>query len=416
MAAWQRLLLLALPCVAASPISVARPSIHKVTDTKSFGEDSWHTEDGRRKQFVLACNGFADERPAFVGIRTEDFIAQEQDDATLHLAMHERGGVAHFLRAKNTSLVAQHRQVHHRTTADGAGSGERQVHHRTTLRGSADGAGSLHPELAKGGGAHRWATAASKDKARGGDTISNAFPVAYGSCQEYHVDLKGRRMFFVTPLSGSCLVSGDALSPMEETRDAVSQRFVLVLTQKSVGSPDCAVVGMSLDRGPGAGAREIVGHGGVSAELALVDAFIQDHPLVPYLEEDHEEDEEDHLQEPWELEEEKQGADLSLNAGSVVRLEDVMEKGPITQELLASRTLGLGQVYDVEPMEQHVILEDLRGSTMLDERDVTFEADQTYVGIRFGRAGNSSFPEKLGWFLLPTSSEPPKDPPAVPSL
>lgn len=403
MAAWQRWLLLALPCVAAGPtgISVVRPSIHAVT--KSFGEDAWHTKDGRRKQFVLACNGFADEKQALVGIRTEDFVAKEQDDATLHLPLHERGGMAHFLRAKNASLVAQ----------------QRQVHHRTTLRGSADGTGSLHPELAKGGGAHSFAKASSKDKARErgqGDTISDAFPLDYGTCKEYHVDLKGKRMFFVTPLSGSCLISGDALSIKEEQADEVSQRFVLVLTQKSVASKDCAVVAMSLDRGPGAGAREIAGHAGVSAELALVDAFIQDHPLVPYLDLEHEEDEEDHLQEPWELEEEKEGADLSLNAGSVVRLEDVMEQGPITQELLASRTLGIGQVYDVEPTTQHVILEDLRGSTMLDEKDVTFEADQTYVGIRFGRAGSKAYPEKLGWFVLPPSAMPPKDPPAIPAL
>mmetsp|Transcript_24292 Transcript_24292/g.61570 ORF Transcript_24292/g.61570 Transcript_24292/m.61570 type:complete len:392 (-) Transcript_24292:64-1239(-) len=373
--AWLPVLVLA--SATARPITVRRqPATVHEAGSQSWGGDPWFTKSGRRKQFVLACNGFADSRPAFVGVRTEDHIGAEAEAATLHLPLHERGGLAHLLRPR--ASLAQRRQRLRR--------------------------GSLIPELAKGGGAHSWALRkkGGESGGRGGDSFW-AKPLQYGACEEYHVDLTSRRMFFVTPEKGSCLLSGDAVTAQEEASDDFSQRFVVVLTQRARNSSDCAVVVMGLDRGPGAGAAEIAGGGGgVAAELAAIDAFTQEHPLVPYNDMEEPVDDED---------EEDAGADLALGAGAVLRLEDVVDKQSITTEVVASRTLGLGQVYDVEPKALHVILEDLRGSKMADEHDVTFEQDRTYVAIRLGRAGDTAFPEKLALIQLSQSAVPPEDPP-----
>merc|ERR1719195_1626472 len=84
-----------------------------------------------------------------------------------------------------------------------------------------------------------------------------------------------------------------------------------------------------------------------------------------------------------------------LESGVVVRMEDKIEPETITSEVIGSRTLGLSHVYTVEPKEFHIILEDLRGSHSFNWQDVSFESAHIYVGIRVGRAGDQSFPQRL---------------------
>jgi hypothetical protein len=118
----------------------------------------------------------------------------------------------------------------------------------------------------------------------------------------------------------------------------------------------------------------------MAAELAMLDAFAGS--AVPELAPGHSDDT-------------LSAEDHEDTADAVVRLEDIVEPDTIASEEVASRTIGLTGDYAVEAKDLHVILEDIAGGTEFDRRDVTFEANQTYVGMRIGRKGDEDFPERL---------------------
>jgi hypothetical protein len=93
------------------------------------------------------------------------------------------------------------------------------------------------------------------------------------------------------------------------------------------------------------------------------------------------------------------------DTGSAIRLEDVIDQRTIASEVVASRTLAIGQAYEVEPRDFHVVLEDFRGTRIHDNVDMAFAAGQTYVGVRLGRAGDAEYPEKLLMHLVGAASD-----------
>lgn len=251
--------------------------------------------------------------------------------------------------------------------------------------------------------------------------------LSYGQCEEYRVDLARFQLFFLPPGSSEDSVlsppepvsadpvdavlhdaSADSLAAfhrlsmrdlsqsshtdwrmharsfaMARQRD-IADSLVAVLAQEEASSPAAVVRSAAfVEQEPGTGQP--------TAELAALDGFAQ----APGESEG-----------PIEAElarmEKAQGLKpLSpLDSGAVVRLEDWIDAGSISSEVLGSRTMGLGASYSVEPGSFHLMLEDLRGSRMLDKRDVTFDAGRSYVAVRLGRGGDSHYPERLIYYCV----------------
>lgn len=226
--------------------------------------------------------------------------------------------------------------------------------------------------------------------------------IGYGTCEEYRTDFTHRRLFFMPPGNGSaeCDFNPTPAAHISELA-AFSQlpqqknnhlgplingnfaRLVVVLTQPVAVSTRCVASPVVLP----------TAHGdAMTAEIVVVDAFARKSPVDEGIEE-----------EELEMEEHDKELGLSplppLDIGSVIRLEDKIESWAIASEVVASRTLNPGQVYNVEPKEVHVVLEDVRGSHAFDFQDVNFESGHTYVGMRIGRADDTAaFPQKLSFY------------------
>lgn len=212
----------------------------------------------------------------------------------------------------------------------------------------------------------------------------------YGSCEEYYVDLRTRRLVFTDPGGHSnCeleLRPPPQAGQSQQHHPAEGQRFVAVLTRQLSSSPACAVLGREVPH-PGS-ARAPDGEMTVDlgvplgevptapGEFVLFDAFTHSDVTA--------EEEADGL-----------GVHSRSGAEAVVRLEDEIEASSITTETVSSRTLALDHAYGVEARRLHAVLEDLRGVHEFDRRDLEVEPRRTYIGVRLGVEGEPSFPQRL---------------------
>mmetsp|Transcript_35688 Transcript_35688/g.82954 ORF Transcript_35688/g.82954 Transcript_35688/m.82954 type:complete len:295 (-) Transcript_35688:138-1022(-) len=208
--------------------------------------------------------------------------------------------------------------------------------------------------------------------------------LAYGTCEEYHVDLVRRKLLFAAPVQGSGLCE---LRPPERGKDAKhgagSGRLAAALAQPEVASPHCAVHAVGLPRRHPASSTNRTHSPSIlePAELSIIDAFSKAAWNIGA----YPDAEADNVSRSLRLQPDE----------AVVRLEDKVEPETIATEVLGSRTLGLGHAYAVEPKDFHVVLEDVRGSHSFDWLDMAFEPAHTYVAVRMGRAGDVAYPQKL---------------------
>jgi len=193
--------------------------------------------------------------------------------------------------------------------------------------------------------------------------------MTYGTCQELHVDLVARRLLFLPPDRNAAPCA--FVSPVQGSDIHASGRFVAVLKRSSDNNAACEVEATTIDR---------LQHASVPAsEFALFDAF-SEAEVRPT-------DDLSHVQD--------RDIEIPYDGGALVRLEDTIEENRIASSVIAARNLDFGQVHAVEPKTLHVLLEDLRGSTLFDERDVSFKAHHSYIGVRIGLGSNPSFPQHL---------------------
>lgn len=81
---------------------------------------------------------------------------------------------------------------------------------------------------------------------------------------------------------------------------------------------------------------------------------------------------------------------------AVFRLEDKLDPElELSRQVVASRTLSLGRVYSAQPGPYHLILEDLKGSTMVGYEDISLAKGERYIMMRVGEPGSKEYPEQL---------------------
>lgn len=319
----------------------------------------------RKKQLVVACNGFPDGESATVGVRQQ---SSGQDSVTRLRKVFARGrlpldgqrvkhqlGIKPVLQAAPASSALA--QLHPFTTSPGS--------HSLRARRTHAPSGIVHPF----------------GQDADADVVVWSRQLAYGECEEYHVNLAKRRLFFTTP-NGSATCE---FEPPHMKEDAgIIQQFLVVLTSPEASSPRCttrsAVIKKPQIKKKTGGERLV--------RMATVDAFTQASASQGNL-----------TQEEVELSrrEARKGLDpmAPLPQEAVVRIEDKIDDEAISSEVLASRTLGWGRTYALEPGSFHVLLEDMRGTHMPDQKDVVFKEGITYIAVRVGKAGDPMYPERL---------------------
>eukprot|EP00927_Polykrikos_kofoidii_P062249 TRINITY_DN5705_c0_g1_i1.p1 TRINITY_DN5705_c0_g1~~TRINITY_DN5705_c0_g1_i1.p1 ORF type:complete len:397 (+),score=46.88 TRINITY_DN5705_c0_g1_i1:94-1191(+) len=307
--------------------------------------------DSHRSRRVVACNGYPEDLPAQVGLRqlTESGISDE----------NSHSGVPNH-RARVT--FRHHRHSH------------LAIAGRLSLRGSSALLSSKleNQELA---GRLNESEGVVLSEPDADDTLWTR-TLEYGSCDEYHVDLDTRQLFFVSPngkdvcyLAPSAFASGGGEG---EGYDPAVPSIAVVLSQYQVGSPRCHLRVQTLYK------RSHHAEGGAAAaELAMFDVFTQ--PAGAMLDRITAEE----------------SALAPLDSGAVVRLEDVIDSGAISSETIGTATLSFGRGYAIEPTTFHVVLEDFRGSKEFDRHDVDFKGNKTYVSFRAGRSGDPEHPQHL---------------------
>jgi len=85
-----------------------------------------------------------------------------------------------------------------------------------------------------------------------------------------------------------------------------------------------------------------------------------------------------------------------INSAAVFRIEDKLNpKLELSRQVVASRTLSLGRVYSARPGTYHLVLEDLKGSTMVGYEDISLAKGGQYIMMRVGEPGSTKYPEQL---------------------
>mmetsp|Transcript_136706 Transcript_136706/g.249178 ORF Transcript_136706/g.249178 Transcript_136706/m.249178 type:complete len:388 (-) Transcript_136706:18-1181(-) len=327
----------------------------------------------RKKQLVVACNGFPDGESATVGVRQESagsasvtglrrLFSRSQLRLDGWRVKHQLGEKP-VLRPAPASLSLP--QLQPFGTSPGSHSPTSPGSHSLRAHRTHRPSGTFHPTGSR----------ADAD----GDVVWTR-QLAYGECEEYHVNLEKRRFFFAPP-NGSAICE---FEPPHIEKDARTiQQFLVVLTRPEASSSRCTTRSAVIKKPElkKRGAERLV-------QLATIDAFTQ-----------AEASRENETQEEAELNfrDLRKGLDplAPLPQEAIVRIEDKINAEAISSEVLASRTLGWGRTYSLEPGSFHVILEDMRGTHMPDRKDVSFKEGCTYVAVRVGKAGDPMYPERL---------------------
>mmetsp|Transcript_45385 Transcript_45385/g.82939 ORF Transcript_45385/g.82939 Transcript_45385/m.82939 type:complete len:388 (-) Transcript_45385:58-1221(-) len=343
------------------------------------------TLGGSTKQQVVACNGYADATPAVVGIRQPSDRKHASRIPHHHVGkvhMHSHDGLR--LEAPEGTAAERPRSLQFLQVASHSPS--------LDILGEAAGLDVHGKRLRFQLPQHNLA---ESQASQSGELWRREIP--YGSCEEYHVDLSERVLFFMVPNgTDSCQFERDDVPRSSEESgnvDGQASRLVVVLVQPRVHSRQCAVRSMYFNEAL-AGGRD-----GTSSWYASANASAQAGDGDP----DTPEEVLDGMgrfakparllavdalaEEPSSL--------TAIDGGAVVRLEDPLDHGALISETISSRTLGLGHVYMVAPKSVHIALEDLRGSRLFDRSYVTFKSGMTYVALRIGKVDDIAFPQRL---------------------
>lgn len=200
--------------------------------------------------------------------------------------------------------------------------------------------------------------------------------LAFASCEEYHIELTGRELFFVTP---SGLTTCAFKVPSPQTPDSTGA-WAVALAQHEVGSSRCEARSVELHL-HGSQATK-------SAQVAVLDALTK-----PSVRMDADESSE------------MEDLPVEFENDAVVRLEDPIGEDSIVSDIVGSLSLHLGTNRAVKAGQFHMTLEDLRGAVMHDKRDIDFRPGHTYVVVRVpreedrGRHGN----QRMVVYHLPDS-------------
>lgn len=396
-------------CQAAPAAPAAAPLATKLRRGQPLAvlDDGRSVQRKENKALVVVCNGYASGDPGRVALEMlPPDLKSRPLVAPLHQLLHHRREVQQQRRSRRSAPAVM--LEGNGTAADATVAQARRLRHSATSTGrEAESAAAqrLHPDATRHEtpGAPLAAAMAAAIGAvasgRGSSSTVWTRDVAYGTCEEYHLDLAQRRLRFTAPGGGAtCDLEDDTLR---------HPRLVAVLTQPEASSPNCVVRAVALDRlqvrqGPtGPRRRDPLG---LAAHLATVDAYTQAPPSTEEEAELRAEDRE-HKEAPFDLkttqvvEEEEDKTGLGplppLDAGAVIRLEDELDTEVISSSVLASRTLGLGAAFAVEANSFHVILEDMRGAHLLDRKEMTFLGGHEYVAVRLGKGGDPEYPEHL---------------------
>lgn len=198
--------------------------------------------------------------------------------------------------------------------------------------------------------------------------------IGYLECDEYWVNLDARRLVFEQAGNdGASCELGDVDHLFRGQGDGDSsggpRSLVVAVRQRSASSARCDVRTTAVPRRQG-GEKAAVAQA-PPAELVVLDAFAPEEPRIP------------------------DAARLNLGPSVEVRLEDKVQSEVIATDLLATRTVGFGHVYDVEPRRILAALEEMQTGHVIDQLEVVLEPGRLYVGMRAGRAGDPAFPQRL---------------------
>lgn len=95
-----------------------------------------------------------------------------------------------------------------------------------------------------------------------------------------------------------------------------------------------------------------------------------------------------------------------INA-AVFRIEDKLNPElELSRQVVASRTLSLGRVYSANPGTYHLVLEDLKGSSMVGFEDIHLAKGGQYIMMRVGEPGSTQYPEQLVFRALKDHHDP----------
>lgn len=406
-------------------------SVHRVPHPRLSGAASGlaGAAAGTGKQLVVACNGFPDHRPVMVGLRPHTSSGPGPVAARAAGRRRRQPHPRRRQRAARRPAALLGLRPGGAAAAPGPfqggpiqPSGPRSLVSRGRHHARVRGTLAVPVDVAVA-----WGAAVAEGSV--GEALWQR-PLAYGVCEEYHVDLNRKQLFFASPdgkatceVSGLDLVddsipwevnevgftlghsgaaAGDADAEEEEGDDPRAAarllgaataptswppaRLAAVVAQAAAGGCRTAAVALA-PRARRMWLPADAGGDGLAAELAVVDALARSGRA-------RDEDEEEAA---MDREDAEHGLETlaPVDTEAVLRLEDSIEPGAIAAEVIGSRTLTFGRAYAVEPKAPHMVLEDLRGARVLGREDASFEAGRSYVALRLGRAGDPDYPQRL---------------------
>jgi hypothetical protein len=190
--------------------------------------------------------------------------------------------------------------------------------------------------------------------------------LAYKQCEHYDLDLQGGVPLLLQPAEADEAV--DALSfkdaPTSEGCSGSNNTCVAIIHRRGRRSPKSVVQWLR------------VPHNSKQPEIATVDAYaLAGDDVARGL---------------------AAAGIPGVNSAAVFRIEDKLNPLlELSRQVVASRTLSLGRVYSAAPGTYHLVLEDLKGSTMVAFEDIELAKGGQYIMMRVGEPGSPEYPEQL---------------------
>lgn len=199
---------------------------------------------------------------------------------------------------------------------------------------------------------------------------SHGSELAYKQCEHYDVDIQGGTPLLLQPAELDEAI--DALSfegaPTSEGCGGINNTCVAVIHRQGKRSQTSAVQWLKISNGEN------------QPEIAAVDAYatVGDDVARGLA-----------------------AAGIPGISAAVFRIEDkINPQLELSRQVVASRTLGLGRVYSASPGAYHLVLEDLKGSSMVGYQDINLAKGGQYIVMRVGEPGSNKYPEELVFSAL----------------
>lgn len=195
---------------------------------------------------------------------------------------------------------------------------------------------------------------------------AHGYELAYKQCEHYDLDLVNGTPLLLQPAEADEAV--DALSfkdaPMAEGCGGANMTCVAIFHRRGRRSPRGVVQWLRVPQSP------------KQSEIATVDAYaLAGDDVARGL---------------------AAAGIPGVNSAAVLRMEDKLNPElELSRQVVASRTLSLGRAYSVAPGTFHLVLEDLKGSTMVGFEDISLAKGGQYVMMRVGEPGSKEYPEQL---------------------